>query len=275
MRLYECEQCKAVNRVSAFRLDMQPVCRACGHEIEDFPFSRQVRGTWKLKGTIFIACLTGAMAAFGVDWLRGRTEIKAASSAAISKVPVAPETPRLSPPPGYTSVDERASVAPPPASPSYSPPSAVRQPNGVLYVDPKPRNPERVAPFSIKTPPSGGGCFVKLLYAGTDESYRDLFINAGSRFETRVALGNYDLKYAIGERWLGYEKALQDEPFWPSAAYYKLDPTLAFSATTVDETEIRYSGAEIELIDQRNGNLRKSAISAAEFGRRARRRAPR
>ncbi len=276
MRLYECEQCRAVNRVSAFRLDMQPVCRACGHEIKDFPLSRQVRGTWKLKGTIFIACLAGAMAAIGMDWLRGRTEIKTASSAAISEVPAGPEAPRLSPPPGCTLVDELPSVASPPTSPSYSPPSAVRQANGVLYVDPKAKDRERVAPLSISTPSSGGGFFVKLLYPGKPCSYLRLFVNAGSRFETQVALGKYDIVFAIGERWLGRPKARRAEPcsqkvgkiagpdepfFWPSDSHYRFEGSFSF-----DASEDGVTGHEIQLINQMNGNLRKEPISEAEFG---------
>lgn len=65
MRLYECDRCKAVNRVPAIRLDKQPVCGACGLEIEDFPFCRQIRRAWRHKALAsFIVLFTALAAAF-------------------------------------------------------------------------------------------------------------------------------------------------------------------------------------------------------------------
>lgn len=113
---------------------------------------------------------------------------------------------------------------------------------------------------------------MKLFDARTRECYLELFVNAGSRFETGVALGEYDIVYGTGERWLGYTKALEGHPYYPSATFYKLNSKFFFSATRVDETEIRYSGTDIELVDQLNGNLTKSVISAADFALGTRRR---
>ena len=121
---------------------------------------------------------------------------------------------------------------------------------------------------------------MKLLYPGKPCSYLRLFVNAGSRFETQVALGKYDIVYAIGERWLGRQKArraepcskkvgkivLPDEPFfWPLDSHYRLEGSFSFDASE-DERQIYYTGHEIQLIDQANGNLRKEPISEAEFG---------
>lgn len=56
---------------------------------------------------------------------------------------------------------------------------------------------------------------MKLLYSGTKQKHLELFVSAGSQFETQVALGKYDIVYATGERWLGRRRARQGEPFWP------------------------------------------------------------
>lgn len=106
---------------------------------------------------------------------------------------------------------------------------------------------------------------MKLLYHGTEQAYLKLFVNAGSRFATKVALGEYDIVYATGERWLGIGHAIQGEPFWPSADRYRLNSTFSFTSNS-DAMRVTYVGHDIELVEQRNGNLSKVPIRGTEFG---------
>ncbi len=127
---------------------------------------------------------------------------------------------------------------------------------------------------------------MKLMYPGTKCSYLRLFINAGSSFETNVALGEYRIVYATGERWLGRRRAREaevcpkpdqegekkpskDKIFWPSDEHFRAERTFTFSERIERKDEMEthhYIGHEIELIEQPNGNLEKVSISEAEFG---------
>jgi len=235
MRLYECEKCKAVNRVRQFRLDKQPVCGDCGQEIVDFPFSRGIRGLWRFKEAIVL--VTGVVGLAAVISL-GRLHLDVVRSSTSANT---------------------ANSSPQPAARlplSTPPPAAALQVDGVIFSDGR----DRRAPLSISTPSSGGGFYLKLLYSGTKRRHLELFVNAGSKFKTQVALGKFDIVYATGERWLGSRRARHAEPFWPSVSYFRLDRPFSFH-----EREDGYVGHEIQLIEQLNGNLRETAISAAEF----------
>ncbi len=102
---------------------------------------------------------------------------------------------------------------------------------------------------------------MKFLFHGTERVYFKLFVNAGSRFDTKVALGDYDVVFATGDRWLGLRMARRHMPFWPYPSRYKLNTPLSFSLSSDS-----YIGHDIELIDQKNGNLSKAPIGVAEFG---------
>lgn len=211
MRLYECDQCKSVNRIAEFRLDKQPVCGACGREIVDFPLCRPVRRAWKHKELIFFAmCCAGVFAAIGADqYVRG------------------------------------------------SAPPAVIELNRVLVAD----TTTGVAPFAITAPLGGNGVYVKLVYAKTTRPHLELYVNAGTRFATTVGLGNYEIMYATGDRWLGLQQAENGNPFWGNVSRFKFDDVFSFTSTNDG-----YSGNEVYLIEQRNGNLSKTPISATDFG---------
>lgn len=246
MRLYECDRCKAVNRVSAIRLDKQPICGACGQELDDFPFCRPVRRAWRHKGLIAIFAWAAAVLTIIVV---GRQSSGGQENGAPAVTQQPPPKFAYVPPTLYP-----AQSAPPP-------PTAVPQPDGILRGDKRPG----VAPFSIMTPTGGGGFFVKLLVHGTKQSRVVLFVNSGSRFETKVPLGEYDIVYATGERWLGCADNCRKPIFWQRRPLYKLNSSFLFSANSTD-TGIEYIGHDIELIDQKNGNLSKTAISEDEFG---------
>jgi hypothetical protein len=177
MRLYECSHCKKVNRVTAFRLVQQPICGNCGHEINDFPFSKLVRKIWYRRWLSFavLALVVGAV-----------LPIQLAQQAA--------------------------------------PPTVWQEDNVLTVADSQPQT----APFTIKTPPASGGYYIKLQLKGSTTPYMTIFVNAGSYFATAVALGDYDVFYATGDRWVGLHQKVK---FWPTMDRYKLSETFSFTAT--------------------------------------------
>jgi hypothetical protein len=242
MSLHECSHCKKVNRVRAFNLTKQPICGACGHDIDDFLFSRALRRIWHRRGLILVAAiffhagLILVAATFFQMKQSGRTTI-ASISAPRPQQTTSPITPQ-----GTTVAPQPREVVPPTLSEN----DAV-----LLVADNRPR----VVPFTIKTPAGSGGFYVQLTYKGTNRPYMRLFVNAGSSFSTKVALGDYDISFDTGDKWIGLP-----QQFWLETTTYKLSPHLSssFSFTATETaTETDYSGHAIELIDQSSGNVSK------------------
>ncbi len=111
-----------------------------------------------------------------------------------------------------------------------------------------------VVPFEIKTS-SGASYFVKFVDVMTGANVLGIFVEGGRDFSTTVPQGRYLLKYASGQRWYGYE-----DYFGSDTAYSKASSTFDFK---VDEE--RASGYSITLYKVKNGNMRSSQITKAEF----------
>ena len=111
-----------------------------------------------------------------------------------------------------------------------------------------------VVPFEIKTS-SGSSYFVKFVDITTGANVLGLFVEGGRNLSTTVPQGRYLLKYASGHRWYGYE-----DYFGNDTAYSKASSTFDF--TVNDE---RASGYSITLHKVKNGNMRSSQITKAEF----------
>jgi hypothetical protein len=132
---------------------------------------------------------------------------------------------------------------------------AVFQPNGILRLaDLSPRP----APLTIFAP-NGEGIFAILLYAGTKRTYLSLFINSGSKLETSVPLGVFDLALARGTIWTGTNTL-----FAPETAFFQID-SLNFHKSARANV-----GYVLDLRARPNGNLAPRPISAAQFGELAR-----
>lgn len=115
-------------------------------------------------------------------------------------------------------------------------------------------NKPRVAPLEIET--SGSGYyFVKLFETGTDEIVMTIFIHAGQSVTTKVPLGSYDVKYASGEKWYGY-----NDLFGSKTMYSKANSVFNFQ-----DTDNQISGYTITLYEVIDGNLSASEISASNF----------
>lgn len=111
-----------------------------------------------------------------------------------------------------------------------------------------------VVPFEIKTS-SGSSYFVKLVNAATGANELEIFVEGGRDLSTMVPQGHYYLKYASGRSWYGYENYFGDETTYSKASS-------RFNFRLDEETA---SGYSITLYKVKNGNMRSSQITKAEF----------
>ena len=76
-----------------------------------------------------------------------------------------------------------------------------------------------VAPLEVKAA-HGSHFLLKLVDAYTGKDVLDVFVRSGSTVEVDVPLGRYDIRYASGETWYGYNMR-----FGPDTSYSKADKT--------------------------------------------------
>lgn len=113
-----------------------------------------------------------------------------------------------------------------------------------------------VSPLTIRTSSSGGDhYFVKIANIGSGLEIGSYFIRSGETLNIKVPLGIYELKYASGRQWYGLNHL-----FGPDTVYSKAESVFTFS---FDGNQ--YSGYTIELITQRNGNLRTSRLNPNQW----------
>ena len=140
----------------------------------------------------------------------------------------------------------------PAASPAFSQP-----------VQPLPRTGDNtasfsngVAPLTIKTSSSEGShYFVKIAKMGSGLEIGSYFIRSGETLNIQVPVGIYELRYATGREWYGTYYL-----FGPNTTYSKAESFFTFS---FDGN--KYSGYTVELITQRNGNLRTSRLQPSQW----------
>jgi hypothetical protein len=150
---------------------------------------------------------------------------------------------------------------PPPQAPVYVPPPRVAEaPSYPEYALPTNgttwsySSEAKLAPFEI-TAPFGASCLAKLVDANTGKPVVSVFVHAGSKVEVDVPLGDYVLKYAMGDKWYG-----ETHLFGPSTSYGKANTTLNFRIVGN-----HYAGHSIRLQKSIDGNLRTESISPGDF----------
>lgn len=111
-----------------------------------------------------------------------------------------------------------------------------------------------VAPLTITVAP-GAHYLVKIEDAGSGVPVLAVFIQSGQTVQTKVPLGSFRLKYAMGTTWYG-EQYL----FGPDTNYHKAERTLPFAQTATG-----YSGHIIQLIRQVSGNLPTTQIGPRDW----------
>lgn len=113
---------------------------------------------------------------------------------------------------------------------------------------------EPIAPFEIKAAQESHSV-VKLVDAYTNKPVMMVFVRGGTTVEVKVPLGKYEVRYASGDTWYGYEYL-----FGPDTLYSKAANTFTF-----DVVGNKISGFTITLYKVVDGNLHTSRINASDF----------
>lgn len=133
----------------------------------------------------------------------------------------------------------------------YSPPEQILPYNGEI------RNysyAEKIAPLNIKTS-YGANYLVKLKGAYTKEPIMTIFIIGGNEVTINVPLGSFEITYASGNKWYGY-----NDLFGKETVYSKADEIFNFK-----DNGYEISGYTITLYRVSNGNLNTQNISQSQF----------
>ena len=133
--------------------------------------------------------------------------------------------------------------------PNY--PEVAVPPSGVLKAY---TNSIKIASLEIRTS-HRANYLVKLVSVYSQMPVMSIFVRGGDTISTKVPLGTYEIRYASGEKWYGYE-----HHFGPETSYYKADRTFVFANTGYTIT-----GYTITLYEVPSGNLTKSRISPSQF----------
>ncbi len=113
---------------------------------------------------------------------------------------------------------------------------------------------EKVAPLTIQTS-AGANYLVKLVDYYSKSEVMTIFVNGGDTTKVKVPLGVYEIKYASGTKWYGYQHLFGDE-----TSYSKAENSFSFK-----NTGYQITGYTITLYRVSNGNLRTSHINKSEF----------
>lgn len=116
-------------------------------------------------------------------------------------------------------------------------------------------NVQALAPLSIKTKSDGSNYLIKVLDWNTKNTILTTFIRSGETASLKVPLGSYEIRYASGETWYGYNYL-----FGPSTSYYKAESRMDFT-----QSGNTYNGHTIELIPRAGGNLKTEKINKNNF----------
>ena len=113
----------------------------------------------------------------------------------------------------------------------------------------------RVAPFQI-TAAEGNHYLLKLVDLYDGEEALSIFVRGGSKIEIDVPVGLYEVRYASGKVWYGYNYL-----FGPETVYSKADKTFRFEIS--DNQTQGYSITLQQVFME--GNLREQHIKPEEF----------
>jgi len=116
-------------------------------------------------------------------------------------------------------------------------------------------NSQAFAPLGIATKSDGTNYLIKVVDWNNKNDVLTTFIRSGETTSIKVPLGSYEVRYAAGKTWYGYEYL-----FGPGTAYYKADSRMDFT-----QSGNTYNGVTIELIQRADGNLKTSNISENNF----------
>jgi len=113
---------------------------------------------------------------------------------------------------------------------------------------------ESIAPLTIQTS-AGANYLVKIVDYYSKSEVMTVFVRGGDTARVKVPLGEYEIKYASGKEWYGYQHLFGDK-----TSYSKADSLFKF-----ENTGYQITGYTITLFRVSNGNLRTSYINQSEF----------
>jgi len=225
VKLIQCAQCGAQNRVSGHSITHTSVCGKCRMPL---PEPSHIRSA-KLVARYSVWIVLGAIIGAGVLI----NEFRLSSGPASNDV--------------HTN-DQGHS--PPPPGPRDYPAMPVTQGIHQLYT-----SAEQIAPFRIVTPSGADSFYIKLTDASTGVLVMTFFVQGGQSFEAVVPVGTYRVKYATGATWYGV-----DFVFGPDTRYSEAVKIFEFSSK-----KNHITGSTIELTPRGGSNLDTKTISAHQF----------
>lgn len=113
---------------------------------------------------------------------------------------------------------------------------------------------DAVALFEIRTPP-GRNYYVKLVHVPTNATWVTLYVEGGKSFLGEVPLGEFELRWAMGQTWYGLHAL-----FGPETLYERALEPLRFERTVDGIT-----GHTVSLTLTLDGNLFTAPVAAKEF----------
>ena len=117
---------------------------------------------------------------------------------------------------------------------------------------------EREAPFEIRTRGTSH-YLVKLQSQYSSNQAMTIFVQSGRTIDITVPLGRYELRFASGDKWYGYDKL-----FGPETAYSKGEGVMNFTKQSTTEG-YRVLGHTVTLYAVAGGNYKTSRIDASNF----------
>jgi len=225
VKLIQCAQCGAQNRVSGYSIAHTTACGKCRMPLPE-PFSiRAARIVASYNIWIILGAIIGAAVLLN--------EFRLSYGPASKDV--------------QTNNEGHFPTTPAPMDYQAMP---VEQGLHQLYT-----SAEQIAPFRIVTPPGADSFYVKLTDAGTGVLVMTFFVQGGQSFEAVVPAGTYRVKYATGATWYGV-----DFVFGPDTRFSEAVKIFEFSAK-----KNQISGNTIELTPHGGSNLDTKTISAHQF----------
>jgi hypothetical protein len=246
LKLVECPSCKGVNRLQKFQVSQQAICGRCraplpGPSWVGLARASKRNAAWIAVGALVLVGVTRPFEAW--------------------KPPQQAATPASASVPGTKPwelqwTDDKAAKAPAAPEPL---PKAAPAPVGTVVQSARVLHNYRPnatkAPFALTTSAGTGGYYFKLVDVQTGQTVFAGLVPSGGRYEFKVPVGDYKLRYATGPGWLDEQRYFGDE-----TSYNEGGSTLSFYREADG-----VSGHQVELIRQRGGNFATHRMSAASF----------
>ena len=230
-----CTVCGRMNRVRSFKLHAIPICGSCASELNEprlIAIGRTVAYSPITAGAFLTACVLGYLAI------------------AYHTAGQAPGTSNVLPP-GFT-LDAQGPVQSKSNLKPVSPSVASPMPVGVIGV-----YGSQIAPLEVQVPDNGLNYYFKLVKGSG--LIAEFFVASGQSIKLHVPLGTFDLRFAMGRSWYGYQ-----DLFGVDTQTFELSRSLLFSDVPIPNG-VEHRGHTIRLEKFRDGNIGERRIDRNAF----------